>query len=485
MHTLIIKLSNLSKLLVAVLLFFSIFVFGIYLFLDIESLLLLSVFILWLSLIIYSLINIHERIVLFFLQISIFTFILSRPILDLLRNNNWITNTYNYSKYAKPEITICILFISLCGIFLGSTLAGLLKPKRHISHNVSGDYILSLRFIAMLIFAVSLPCEALTGIEKILFRIEHSYNEYYTLFKSNFPYIIYKISTFNKYSLFFLLATKPSKKTSTCVLIINIILTIPDVIVGSRGNLILSCFFALFYYIYRDYCGDSKRWLGKKEKYLLITIIPIGIVFLGVFNYVRDGIQIHTISFINAIGDFFYKQGVTFSWISCGLGVIDQLPAHINYSFGQIIDYLLYGALGQLVWETAEIPSGNSVLHATCGNSLSHHLSYIILGNRYLNGHGTGSSYLLENFIDFGYIGVFILSFFIGLFIIWGIQWSKNNYFFAIIFFLTIPGIIFMPRSEFGSVFSFIIYIQFWFILIISIISALMLKTRIKKFSYK
>lgn len=75
----------------------------------------------------------------------------------------------------------------------------------------------------------------------------------------------------------------------------------------------------------------------------------------------------------------FYKQGVTFSWISCGLGVIDQLPAHINYSFGQIIDYLLYGALGQLVWETAEIPSGNSVLHATCGNSLSHHLSYIIL----------------------------------------------------------------------------------------------------------
>ncbi len=43
MHTLIIKLSNLSKLLVAVFCF-SIFVFGIYLFLDIESLLLLSVF---------------------------------------------------------------------------------------------------------------------------------------------------------------------------------------------------------------------------------------------------------------------------------------------------------------------------------------------------------------------------------------------------------------------------------------------------------
>ncbi len=80
---------------------------------------------------------------------------------------------------------------------------------------------------------------------------------------------IYYIQNFqhsiNTVYFFFLLATKPSKKTSTCVLIINIILTIPDVIVGSRGNLILSCFFALFIISIEIIVEISKRWLGKRK----------------------------------------------------------------------------------------------------------------------------------------------------------------------------------------------------------------------------
>lgn len=39
-------------------------------------------------------------------------------------------------------------------------------------------------------------------------------------------------------------------------------------------------------------------------------------------------------------------------------------------------------------------------------NSLAHNLAYVYRKDEYLAGNGNGSSYLLEIFADYGYIGV-------------------------------------------------------------------------------
>lgn len=453
-----------------------------YFFTNSNNTLLIATFTLWISIFLYSIIKIHERIILFFLQITIFTFILSRPLIDFFNGKDWIKNTYNYSQHANAKITIIALFISLSGIYLGSFLANLIKTKRVIKNNTSNQYLYILRKISFIVFVISFLFDTTRGIEKIIFRFNHSYEQYYSLFKSHLPYIVYIISSFNKYSLCFFLATKPEKRVSTLLLFLNIILTLPELILGSRGDFILSLFFALFYYIYRDYCGSTEKWIGKHEKRIIFISIPCGITFLSFFNYIREGIKITNTSLINLIIDFFYKQGVTFSWISCGMGIHQRLPKHINYSFGAIIDYIFHGSLGQILFQNKEIPSGNNIIHATTGNSLSHHLSYAILGNHYLSGHGTGSSYLLENYIDFGYGGVFIISVLIGLIIVYSINLSKKYYSITVLIFLMFSNIIYMPRNEFGQIFGFLTYIQFWFILICCLMGSLLLKQKYKKY---
>ena len=445
------------------------------------DLLLISVFLLWLNNLTYSIKKIHERFIYFILHITIFTFILSRPMIDLCQANDWVANTYRYHSLALPEKTIFLLFISLLGIYIGGVLASNLKVKKKIRERISVPQKDMLQFITLIAFWVSFSFGLLRGYEKLSFRSTHSYTEYYQLFTSHLPYVVYVISSFNKYCVCFFLATKPEKRSATLILVLYVLLAVPDFIVGSRGEFIIRLLFSLFYYVYRDYCVSPYQWVGKIERLLLIICTPLGIIFLGLFNYIREGISFNGIHVSTSIIDFFYKQGVTFSWISCGLGVINQLPAHVCYTFGTIVDYILYGSLGQIIFGTEGIPSNNTAIHGTRGNSLSHHLSYIVLGNKYLEGHGTGSSYLLESYIDFGYIGVFIISLFIGILSIALMRAAKKYFSIAIITFLTFTGIIYMPRNEFGQIIGFLTYIQFWFITICCILAALLLKRRYRR----
>ena len=58
--------------------------------------------------------------------------------------------------------------------------------------------------------------------------------------------------------------------------------------------------------------------------------------------------------------------------------------------------------------------SGNSIERAMAGHDLSARLSLIAYGDGYLNGLGTGSSYIAELLHDFGAIGVLLGSVFYG-----------------------------------------------------------------------
>lgn len=462
--------------------YFSLLIAGILIFLfflkqDYDFLLISALFI-WISCIVYCARKFYERIIFFLLQITFFTFILSRPLIDLFRGESWIKNTYGYCVEAEPEKTVIALVISLCGLMIGGIFSNFCKSKRKIITSFSNINIHAIRIITLTVFIMSCFFELLGGIEKLLFRMQHSYVEYYILFKSELPYVVYVISTFSKYSLCFYLATKPSKRISTVLLVLYISLSVPSLIMGSRGEFVVSVLFAFFYYVYRDYCSDTKKWIGKFEKVCIVCGIPSGIFMMGYMNYVRDGVILTTNSLISVIIDFFYKQGVTFSWISCGMGVINKLPDHLCYSFGILIDYILYGTFGQMIFETKGIPSGNNIIHASVGNSLSHHLSYVVLGNEYLDGHGTGSSYLLENYVDFGCVGVFVISFIIGWSTIQIMKASKYNYCVSVLCFLMFSGVIYMPRSEFGHIFGFLTYIQFWFITLGCYLAVHILKRR-------
>ena len=123
---------------------------------------------------------------------------------------------------------------------------------------------------------------------------------------------------------------------------------------------------------------------------------------------------------IAVIADLFYKQGVSFRWLALGYGAIPFLPHNgfTNYTFGSFIDYFCNGSIAQKFFGAVSLGSSNSLLKAQYGNNFSHHLSYILLGDEYLAGHGCGSSYLLEVFADYGYLGIVVFSLILGLFLV-------------------------------------------------------------------
>jgi oligosaccharide repeat unit polymerase len=104
---------------------------------------------------------------------------------------------------------------------------------------------------------------------------------------------------------------------------------------------------------------------------------------------------------------------------------------------------------------------GNNLSKALFSNSFAHRMSYAALGQEYLNGHGLGSSYILETFADFGYLGIIVFSILMGMFlaaIIYIIKGGNTGFVFVLI---SLTSICFCPRDGATTWMNFLFYLHF------------------------
>ena len=85
--------------------------------------------------------------------------------------------------------------------------------------------------------------------------------------------------------------------------------------------------------------------------------------------------------------------------------------------------------------------SGNTVDMALNSNSYTHAMSYVSRGQEYLDGHGWGSSYLLETYTDYGWIGIVLFSLAIGFVLVYALSLIH-------IWTTTTAGILWMPTER-------------------------------------
>lgn len=447
--------------------------------------LLFCAILLWVNNIQYALRHFKERSYFFFFNLTFFIFLLGRPIISLLQGWDWVKYVHTYSSEADVWLGLKLMVLSLASIGLGGIGGNLLCKKlrkdTHLKSASNSFFLYNLKWISMCIFGVALISTICGSAEKMIFVLGHSYVEYYSSFQSKLPYIVYVFSTFLQPSLCLYLITYPPKKKVYPILVIYVISTIPDLISGERNPFVLSVLFSLIYFIYRDYIGDRKKWIGSFEKTALIAGIPVGVCVLGLLNYVREGTSVSFNNVFDIIVDFFFKQGVTFAWYCSGLGILYKLPQPANYTFGSIADYFKYGSLAQIFFGAEALQEGNNLQRALNGNSMAHHLSYALLGQEYLNGHGCGSSYLLELYADYQEAGVFIFSVLLGAFLIVSFFLAKRNSIFGAIMLLTINGILFMPRAEVMGGLGFILRIPFWCTFLVCVIGGLLFYRRYRQ----
>ena len=423
---------------------------------DNYTLLFSSVLLMWLNNMLFSVKCMRQRFIFFFANLTFYVFLLGRMSVAFIGGDDFVKSV-TFSASADVWKGLVLLFIALMFMFTGALLYTLkfycLNEKEYITihyWNTHHDFVSSVRFVSLIIYSAALLCECLVGYEKMQFNQSHTYFEYYIYYTRNLPFFIYGIASFEKYCLCLYLATLPTKRYATIALFAHFFVALPDLLIGARSSVVTALFLILIYYMARGYyCRKGDIWFGKNEKTCLLVMSPFLLIFLAAYGYIRTNVSWREFNIFELFMEFFYSQGVSFGWLCSGLGITEMLSENVcSYTFGGVIDYYRYGTMAQLLWGGTDLGVGNNILRATLSNSMGHHLSYLLLGDLYLEGSGVGSSYILEVFVDFGYIGVAIFCLLLGYITIYIVHWALKGIIQYYIFLVSINGILLMPRSS-------------------------------------
>ena len=441
--------------------------------------LLLTLVMLIVSSTLYCFNNIKYYIIHLIFYITIFLFLVSRPTIDYFKYG--LINTYQEDAY---RFSFLAVIISIIGLNIGGLLVSKKeKNKKQVDEiQKSSSFINSIRKVSLVVFFISYPFYLVRLVERLMYRINVSYYEYYAEFKSELPYFTYTLSTFVVYAMCIYLATKPSKRNSTIVLGLFVTANVINLLIGTRNPFVLSLIFSFIYYFMRNQT-EKGVWIGVKEKVVLYIGTPIMMLVMGFLNYARDGEGIGNMSLSELLIDFIYKQGTSFGVLARGYLYGSNLPIREfrNYTFSPIIEYITRGNLGILFGGTPFVSANNSIELALESDRYAHNISYIVLGQDYLAGHGIGGSYVMEIYTDYGMLGIFLLSIIMGISFIF---MMKSSYKPGILLFsitlLILNNLFFMPRGSFTESFYNLVTLQFWGIVIVIFFLAGLIKRRVK-----
>lgn len=436
----------------------------------------------WIANLLYFAFNFKYYFIHFFFFLAMFLFLFSRPFIDYIQTGSFAT--YNQNTY---QFSFLLLIISMAGLLIGGIIGKNFRFKHDYSKSkTKADpnyeaHVRSLRQISLCVFLVSYPFFVLRLVERYLYRRTTTYYEYYASFHSELPYIVYIISVFMFFSMCVYLATKPPKKPTMIILIFYVMANAIYLLIGTRNPFLLSLLFSFTYYCMRHF-GDKKEiWIGKFEKILVTLSIPVLMSFMGAMNYTRDDVAVAHNSFIELITDFIYKQGTSFGVLAKGYLYECYLPdrSFRNYTFGPIVDYVYHGSIGNILFGTQPLPETNSLELALNSNSYAHNMSYVVLGNGYLDGHGIGGCYIIELFTDYGYIGVIIFSIILGFILTYMMRAAYQKKVLPFVLSLVVlENIFFTPRASYTSSFFPLFTMQFWFVIILIFVGTKLLEKR-------
>ena len=439
---------------------------------------------LWIACMMYFITDLKCYLIQLFFFITMWLFLFSRPMIDYIQTKSFAT--YNANTY---QFSFFVIILSMTGLVIGGIIGRNFKLKsktptvdvvKEKKYEVHTKYI---RFTSLCVFGASFPFYLARIVERYMYRRTTTYYDYYATFQSKFPYIVYLISVFMFFSMCVYLATKPKKKHAFIVLALYVMSNGIYLLIGTRNPFILSLLFALIYYCMRQFSDNKEVWIGKVEKTLIVAAVPVLMLGMGAMNYLRDNAEVATTGLGALLTDFVYKQGTSFGVLAKGYLYECYLPERSfrNYTFGPLIDYFYRGNIGGMLFGTTPLPENNSLELALESNSYSHNISYIVMGDDYLQGHGIGSSYIIELFTDYKYLGVFIFSIILGIVLVAMMRsaYAKKVLPMALSL-VMLQDILFTPRASFMSSFMPLFTVQFWIVMLVIFVGATLLERYVK-----
>lgn len=438
-----------------------------------------------LILVIIFLLFINELFFYFFVKFNLISlmfispiilFLMGRPFLLLCKGEVW----YVFGEEIAIQY-LMIMYATILGLIIGKYI--ILTDFLHLkSSKIQNKFQkiskrlekINLNFSIQVGFFVTFSSYLIVKIIEFINMFGKSYLEYYLgTSQNNIPWIIIFLSSLSLFFMSFYLAYIKDKKIVILVLILYVCSTIPTLLIGQRNPFILSLLFS----ISMIYLKNKKEWKIKfnvKKIFLSCIIVGLFSILLMSFVSISRNNESKNHNIIEMAYNFIYDQGTTFETLNIGISQKEILrnAENNNYTFSAIIDYFKYGKVGNVLFDTDPLPGGNNEQRAYLSNDLAHKLSYIALKENYLNGAGIGTTYVLETFIDFGLIGVFLINCFYAFFC--NLLHSKfgKNLLSDTIFIYSLTKIYFIGRDNALIPFSGLVTFHFIFVIILIYLSS-------------
>lgn len=183
---------------------------------------------------------------------------------------------------------------------------------------------------------------------------------------------------------YLIIASKPTRKQFLISTAVYLFTTIPLIIMGERGDVVVVVLFLLWY--------ETKVY-GKGINIVKLLIIALIIAVASqIIAYTRDGSDIASSNIWILFLLFLSYQSISFNILPLYIMTKPQMPSH---TYPYFLDSFISGFM----------PVGQNLEVIKTRSSLSHHLMYTLNPDYYFSGYSTSSTFLAESF-EFGVVGV-------------------------------------------------------------------------------
>ncbi|MGX7076933.1 O-antigen polysaccharide polymerase Wzy family protein [Globicatella sp. HMSC072A10] len=395
----------------------------------------------------YSLFKVEKRTALMVFLVSMFTFLIGRDVLYYYFDFG--TSIYNtdINIYSYNIISISIVTILISTIFIERiNFSKEKKIEKSSNSKIKEVFDFSPNFKKIVL--ISYYIIAVASIAFVLIKIKQVrgagylilYSESLRTSHSLFETILLLINIVLPVSLSLSLVIFKVGFHRKLIILTYLLYIILSLGTGYRHEFVLGILFLFFINI----CGKStiKDLLNIKFLLPLFLVLVMTIGFSQVIANVRMDQNYTHKSIFDVFFNFFYDQGVSINVLKQAKILEHLIPENKIYTLK-----FLYSGIPARVFNLP-IYYGNTIENAIYGNDLNHTLSYLVLGNNYLLGMGTGSSYIAEVMHDGGYFYLIIMNFIYALLLNRISQYYKYGYIKQTLYLLILPSLLWAPRGN-------------------------------------
>lgn len=408
-------------------------------------------FIIWLAGIFYSMSDFYNRGILFLFLVSFFVFLMGRDMLEQFFSYKIETEIpVDAINHSCKTLFLSVVTLLLCYHFFSRKNKKIVTDKRTQVVKMYNCYV---RDISKVLFYVTMIFAIVSKLSIVLFVFKNGYTTYYIeyadyLSNNHFVFLSSKIELMMPVALCAYLASMPKEKDYLKVAAVYVVYLSLSFFSGQRGPLALGVLLLIVYVIFRQ--GLKKQFWKVRKAYIILFIIAVPLISLTLTLYSnkRFGFESNVLGVFSSIPTFIYEQGVSSNVIKRAYEFQDRIPDQ-----PYVLEFIHGGIFAKILG--IEVYHGNSVEHAMKGGSFTHTIGYVVMGKEYLNGRGTGSSYIAELFYNLGYIGVVLGNILYAFLLSRMLTLNKKTTIlkFSLFLFIT-PQLLWAPRGSFSGFMS-------------------------------